>query len=120
MPAASMKQSVRVIIQWQWRFLGAHSLSLGAHSLSLCPPSDIVRWEFLPNTLKAWKENTRIAKTLKHVAEDDGLFWMPYEDFLIHYRSMDLVDRTTGFRDLSLECGILCTMDSVTNRGSPL
>ena len=38
--------------------------------------------KFSDNDTEGWKENSRIAKTLKHVAEDDGLFWMEYTDFL--------------------------------------
>lgn len=32
-----------------------------------------------------------------------SLPFVRYDDFLIHFRGMDLVDRTTGFRDISLE-----------------
>ena len=44
---------------------------------------------------ETWKKNPKIAKKVGFVAEDDGAFWMSYDDFLRIYNCIQICDRTT-------------------------
>jgi hypothetical protein len=63
---------------------------------------------------KLWKKHPHIAKELNFVDEDDGAFWMAFDDFKQYYTRINVCDRTTS-QDASLNvnedrgsCGI-CT-----------
>ena len=49
-----------------------------------------------------WKEHGKIAKKLRFQESDDGIFWMRFDDFFKEFSSIDLCDRSTGFRDIAL------------------
>jgi len=52
-----------------------------------------------------WQQHSDVASACNYeaVARDDGIFWMPWEQFEIHYGSVDICDRTAGFRDLAID-----------------
>eukprot|EP00038_Savillea_parva_P011717 m.199580 g.199580 ORF g.199580 m.199580 type:complete len:523 (-) comp20781_c0_seq1:127-1695(-) len=54
---------------------------------------------------KNWTTYKNVAKKLKQdgVGEDDGVFWMPYDDFWVNFKQIDVCDRSTGFGDLALD-----------------
>mmetsp|Transcript_30505 Transcript_30505/g.79897 ORF Transcript_30505/g.79897 Transcript_30505/m.79897 type:complete len:243 (-) Transcript_30505:78-806(-) len=54
---------------------------------------------------KNWTKFKNVAKKLKHGKEDDddGVFWMPYDEFWDRFGQIDLCDRSTGFGDLALD-----------------
>jgi len=45
--------------------------------------------------LKTWDAHPNIAKKVGFVAEDDGSFWMAFDDFLKIYNVLEICDRTT-------------------------
>jgi hypothetical protein len=50
-----------------------------------------------------WTKFKNVAKKLKHSAKDDandGIFWMPYDDFWAQFGQIDCCDRSSGFGDL--------------------
>jgi hypothetical protein len=49
-----------------------------------------------------WGENGKIAKKLRFQESDDGMFWMTFDDFFREFSTIDLCDRSTGFRDIAL------------------
>ena len=49
-----------------------------------------------------WNNYRKVAKKLKHADADDGIFWMPYDEFWASFKQIDICDRSTGFRDLAL------------------
>ena len=51
---------------------------------------------------KEWAENPIVKMRLRPKDEDDGSFWMPWEDFSRIFKRVDICDRTTK-RDLRLE-----------------
>jgi calpain-15 len=69
-----------------------------------------------------WKKYPKVAKTLKDSdqnqkagGDNDGIFWMLWEDFVKHYNNIEVCDRKQSLRDLTLEvheedgpCGICC------------
>eukprot|EP00995_Heteronema_vittatum_P005895 NODE_192_length_1663_cov_367.282528_g130_i0.p1 GENE.NODE_192_length_1663_cov_367.282528_g130_i0~~NODE_192_length_1663_cov_367.282528_g130_i0.p1 ORF type:complete len:434 (-),score=113.49 NODE_192_length_1663_cov_367.282528_g130_i0:280-1581(-) len=55
------------------------------------------------DTSSLWKAYPDIAKELNWTAEDDGTFWMSFDDVITHFRNFDICDRTTGFDDLQLD-----------------
>ena len=62
---------------------------------------------------KEWKENPMVRMWLRPKDEDDGCFWMPWEDFSRIFTGIEVCDRTTS-RDLRLEidedlgiCGVV-------------
>ena len=68
---------------------------------------------------KMWKDHPSIAKQLKFEAEDDGVFWMDFNDFKKVYTRINICDRDTS-TDASLNvnedhgwcgivfCGFIC------------
>mmetsp|Transcript_67952 Transcript_67952/g.214927 ORF Transcript_67952/g.214927 Transcript_67952/m.214927 type:complete len:469 (+) Transcript_67952:211-1617(+) len=50
---------------------------------------------------KEWKENPVTRMRLRPKDEDDGSFWMPYDDFFKTFGKVEVCDRTTD-RDLAL------------------
>ena len=62
---------------------------------------------------KEWKENPLVKMRLRPKDEDDGSFWMPWQDFSRIFKRVDICDRTTK-RDLRLNvhedvgsCGVV-------------
>ena len=47
------------------------------------------------NDEKTWKKHKKIAEKIKFVAENDGSFWICYEDFLKIFNVIEICDRTT-------------------------
>lgn len=54
-----------------------------------------------------WNKYKNVAKKLRRNAkngaedDDDGVFWMTYDDFWENFQQIDLCDRSTGFGDLA-------------------
>jgi len=62
---------------------------------------------------KEWKENPIVRMRLRPKDEDDGSFWMPWDEFSRIYTRVQVCDRSTG-RDLKLDvkedfgaCGVV-------------
>jgi hypothetical protein len=60
-----------------------------------------------------WKENPIVRMRLRPKDEDDGSFWMPWDEFSRIYTRVQVCDRSTG-RDLKLDvkedfgaCGVV-------------
>ena len=60
-----------------------------------------------------WKKNPGVKKAVNFVDEDDGAFWMSFDDFVNVYTRVNVCDRTTA-HDWSLDvnedkgsCGIV-------------
>lgn len=49
-----------------------------------------------------WETYPKVKSKLKHVASDDGLFWMSWSDFIKYFGRLDVCDRSTG-DDLQLD-----------------
>ena len=50
-----------------------------------------------------WEQSGgKVRKKLQHTEADDGIFWMKFDDFYQEFKSIDLCDRSTGFRDIAL------------------
>ena len=49
-----------------------------------------------------WVKHPKVAKDLNFVKGEDGVFWIGWDDFRQMFKSVDLLDRTTGLRDLTL------------------
>lgn len=98
-----------------------------------------------------WQQNPKVKDQLTggtgEVDKDDGAFWMDFDDFSTNFSGIDIIDRSTGERDLALRideeqgcfgpccgcaigccqfwfcckgCGILCCSrkaDGVTRKG---
>jgi len=51
-----------------------------------------------------WDENPAVKKACKEKSDsNDGVFWMCWEDFVKHFKTIDVCSRTTGFGDLALD-----------------
>lgn len=52
-----------------------------------------------------WQQYPDVASTCKYTTtnQDDGIFWMSWDQFQQHYGTIDICDRTTGFRDLAID-----------------
>eukprot|EP00670_Eutreptiella_braarudii_P008262 CAMPEP_0174306358 /NCGR_PEP_ID=MMETSP0810-20121108/396_1 /TAXON_ID=73025 ORGANISM="Eutreptiella gymnastica-like, Strain CCMP1594" /NCGR_SAMPLE_ID=MMETSP0810 /ASSEMBLY_ACC=CAM_ASM_000659 /LENGTH=327 /DNA_ID=CAMNT_0015413043 /DNA_START=277 /DNA_END=1261 /DNA_ORIENTATION=- len=49
-----------------------------------------------------WNQHPAVKRECEHVVADDGTFWMSLDDFVKHFRNVDVLDRTTGMQDLAL------------------
>jgi calpain-15 len=47
-----------------------------------------------------WKRHPEVAKAVNHEARDDGVFWMSWEDFMLHWEEIGVVDRTVDISTL--------------------
>ena len=50
-----------------------------------------------------WGKNPKIKKLIRPKDDDDGSFWMAWEDFSRIFASIDVCARSTGLRDLNLD-----------------
>lgn len=50
-----------------------------------------------------WKEYPKIAESCNFSNEDDGAFWMCYEDFLKYWTSIGIIDRTIDIGTLQID-----------------
>jgi len=53
---------------------------------------------------RLWEKNPHVKKDCKIIStENDGIFWMEFGDFCNNFKSIDVCDRSTGFKDLALD-----------------
>ena len=50
-----------------------------------------------------WDKHPTIKKLCKHVAADDGTFWISLEDFVQQFDNVDVCQRSKGLHDLYID-----------------
>jgi len=50
-----------------------------------------------------WDKNPKIKNLCKHVAADDGTFWISLEDFVQQFNNVDVCQRSKGLHDLYID-----------------
>lgn len=69
------------------------------------------KWNEFPNVKKALADDANA----KSGGDNDGIFWMLWDDFIVHYNNVEVCDRKQSLKDLTLEvheedgpCGVCC------------
>jgi calpain-15 len=98
------KRSDGLVAGHAYSLLDAKSFSGGIHLVRLRNPWGTFEWKGAwSDDAPEWKTHPKIQRLIKPSADNDGSFWMNWDDFIAHFNGLDVCNRSRGVRDLYLD-----------------